>query len=84
MFWICDQKSVDNTPRFYLLLNSLYTVSRPVSHAALPVSRLGVPKKLGGDTAGAAVLNWPEGYPRPYDVILSHKSWGKKKGDIRS
>ena len=38
---------------FSLLLSSAYTESRPfLLLSALPVSRLGVHKKLGGDTAG--------------------------------
>ena len=45
-----------------------------------PASRLGVHKKLWGDTAGTADPNWPKGYSIPYDfIMLSNKSWAKKK-----
>ncbi|KAK4823432.1 hypothetical protein QYF61_002118 [Mycteria americana] len=47
------------------------------------VSRLEVHKKLGGDTAGTADPNWPKGYSIPDDVMLSDKSWGKKRGMFR-
>ena len=44
-----DQNSVGNTPTFQLLLCNPQAFS--VSHSAIPVSRLGVDKSLGGDTA---------------------------------
>ena len=49
------------------------------SHTASPESRLGVQKKLGGDTAGTADFSWPKGYPRPYHVVFSNKSWRKEE-----
>jgi len=38
-------------------------------------------KTLGRDTAGTADPNpnIPKGYSIPYDIMLSDKSWGKKK-----
>jgi len=55
MFWICVGNSVDNTGMFLLLLSSAYTVNTfSASHTTLSVSRLGVHKKLGGDTARMA------------------------------
>ena len=57
------------------------------SHTAPPVSRMGVHKKLGGDTAGTADPNWPKGYPLPYDVIHSKQSSGRgwaSRGDFQS
>ncbi|GAB0209839.1 mitochondrial enolase superfamily member 1 [Grus japonensis] len=36
------------------------------------VSRLGVHKKLGGDTAGTADPNSPKGYSIPYDIMLNN------------
>lgn len=49
MFWTGDQNSTDNTPMFYLLLNSLRKVSiRSVSHADLRASKFGVHRKLRG------------------------------------
>lgn len=45
----------------------------------LPASRLGVRKKLGGDTVGAADPNWAKGYSVPYEVMLSNWGWEKKE-----
>ena len=60
---------------FLLLLSSAYTESRPsLLLTAPPARRLGMHKKLGGDTAGTADPNWPKGYPIPYVVVLSNKS----------
>ncbi|KAK4810900.1 hypothetical protein QYF61_013308 [Mycteria americana] len=42
-------------------LHSVKAFSAP--HTAPPASRLGVHKKLGGDTAGRADPNGPKGYP---------------------
>ena len=41
------------------------------SHPTPPTSRLGVHKKLRGNTAGTADSNWPKGYSMPYDILLS-------------
>jgi len=48
--------------------------------------RQGEHKKLGGGTAGTADPSWPKGCSTPYDIMVSIKSWGKKKkgGDVRS
>lgn len=43
-------------------------------------SRLGVGKRLGGDTARTAVSNCPRGYSTPYDIFLSNKSSGNGGG----
>jgi len=40
-----------------------------------PASRLGMNKKLGGDTAGTADPSGPKGCPIPCDVMLSNKTW---------
>lgn len=48
-----------------------------VSLTALPVRRLEVRKKLGGDTARTADLHWPEAYSLPYDVM-----WDNKMGEL--
>jgi len=42
------------------------------SHPLSPARRLGVHKKLGGDTAGTADPNWPKGFSIPYDITLSN------------
>jgi len=49
------------------------------SHTAPPVSRLGMQKKLGGDTAGTADPNRPKGCSIPYDVSSAHKAGGRRK-----
>jgi len=55
MFWICAKNNVDNTGMFLLLLSSAYTVKAfTAAHPTAPARRLGVHKKLGGDTAGTA------------------------------
>lgn len=33
-------------------------------------------EKMGGDTAGTADPEWPEGYPRPYGIVLNTKTGG--------
>ena len=81
MFWICAENSVDNTGMFLLLLSSAYSVKAfSASHTIPPVRRLGVHKKLGGDTAGTADPNWPKGYSIPYDVMLNIKLGGVGRG----
>ncbi|KAK4827647.1 hypothetical protein QYF61_020419 [Mycteria americana] len=40
-------------------------------------SRLRVSKKLEGDTAGTADLNWLKGWSIPYNVMLSNKNCGR-------
>ena len=43
-------------------------------------TRLGVHKKLGGDTARTADPNWPKGYSMPYGVMLSNINLGEEEG----
>lgn len=69
--------SADNTPLSYLLLSSAYIESKPFLLLTSSTSRLGVHKKLGRDALGTAD---PKGYPLPFDIILSNKSWRKKGG----
>jgi len=52
----------------------------PSSASLLKARRLGVGKRLGGDTAGTADPNGPKGCSTPYDIMLSHKRWGKRGG----
>jgi len=74
MFWIYDKHSPDNTAMFYLLLITSYTASRPfLLLTAPPVNKMGMHKRLGGDTAGTADPNRSKGYSIPYDVTLSNK-----------
>lgn len=57
IFWISEQNSIDNT-LFWQLLNGAYSVKAfSVSHTVPQRSRLGVGKKMGGDTAGTADLS---------------------------
>ena len=51
-------------------------------HPALPASRLGVHKELGGGTAGTADPNCPKGHSRPCDVMLSNRSGGDVGGGV--
>lgn len=48
----------------------------PVFHTALTVSRLGVRKKVGGDTVGTGDQNWPKRCPIPYGVMLNNETGG--------
>ena len=81
MFWIFYQNSVDNKDVLVIAEQWLHSIKAfYFSHAAPPVSQLGVHKKLGGDTAGTADPNRPKGYSRPYDVTISNKTWGKEAG----
>jgi len=59
VLWICDQSSIGNAPVFWLLLSSACTASRRslFFHSALLVSRLGVGRRSGGDTARTAGPN---------------------------
>jgi len=59
MFWICDENSVDNRGMFQLLPSNAHTEPRPflLLNPTPPARRLGVHKKLGGDTAGTADPN---------------------------
>jgi len=63
---------------FNCYLNSACTAPRTSLFPILPPpnSRLGVGKKKGADTSGTADPKWPNGYPIPYDTMLSNKSWG--------
>jgi len=82
VLWICAENNVDDRRMFLLLLSSAYTASRPflLLKLALPASRLGVHKQLGGDTAGTADPNWPKGYPTPYNIVFSNKTGGVEAG----
>lgn len=48
-------------------------------HSSCTESRLGVHKKLGGDTTRTADRNWPKGYFLPNDIVISSKSLGKRR-----
>lgn len=38
-------------------------------------------KKTGEDTDETRDINWSEGYPMPYDAVLSDESWEKEEED---
>ena len=82
MFWICGQNSIGNNTHVLAIaeqcLHSVKGFSAP--HPAPPASRLGVHKKLGGDTAGTADPKWPKGYPTSYDAAI--KAAEKEKGGM--
>lgn len=48
MFWICDDSNIDNTPMFYLFLNSAYTARASVCLTAQPAGRCGCTRKWEG------------------------------------
>lgn len=50
------------------------------SHTAPLVYSLGVHRKLGEHTARIDDLNWSEGYPTPYGIILSNRRWTRNGG----
>jgi len=72
---------VSNTNILAVAEQSLYRVKSfsPVP-APTKTSRLGVGKRLGGDTAGTTDPNCPRGYSIPRDVFLSNKSSGNGGG----
>lgn len=41
------------------------------------MSRVGIGKRLGGDTAGTVDPNWPKEYFIPYDTTFSKKNWSR-------
>lgn len=52
---MCDQDSVDTTGAVQLLLNSIYTASRPSLFLCPPSKESGEGRRLGGDTKGQLV-----------------------------
>lgn len=46
----------------------------PCFSSCLLVNRLGMHKKLGGDTVRRANPKWPKEYSVPYDIMLKHKT----------
>lgn len=58
----------------WLLLSIAYTASIPSVPCSYPsVNRLGVVKRLEGDTAETADPGWPKGYPIPYNIMFNDK-----------
>lgn len=59
------------------MLNSVHIVKDfSASHTVLPVERLGVHRKLGGDTTRTAGLDWTKGYSILFGVMLNSKTEG--------
>lgn len=59
--WICDQNIVDNSYILVVPEQCLHSIKYPSvshNHAAPPVTRLRMNKKLGGDTDRVAGQNW--------------------------
>lgn len=50
-----------------------------VSHCVPTASRLGLDKRLGGDTVRTADTNWPKGY----SILCKKKLWGKEGDTLR-
>jgi len=80
----CDQRSVDHTTVFYLLLSSACTGSRPSLFLTLlpQQSRVGLGKRVGGHTARTADLNRLKKYSIPHHVMIGNKTGrgGGKEG----
>lgn len=54
-----------------------------VAHTVLPVSRLGMHKRLGEDTAGTADPSWSKEYSIPYDICSAYRvQGGRRKGEM--
>lgn len=69
----------DNTPMLWMLLNRAYTTTRLSSYPWVPkLSRIGVVKNLGEDSAGTPDLNWPKEYFIPCVITFRDKSSGKE------
>lgn len=71
MLCICSWKSVDNTPRFWLLLSTsptspwLFLQSATTQPQNLLLGKRGIAK--------TAVLNWSKGYPMPFNHTILRK-----------
>lgn len=84
IFFSLDQQVLvlelqDNTPMLWILLNRACTTSRLSCYPWVPkLSRMGVVKNLGGDSAGTTDLNWPKEYFIPCVITLRDKSSGKE------
>jgi len=80
MFWICDQSSIDNTNVLVTAEQCLengkaFSASRPTP----PASRLGVHKKLGGDTARIADPTDRRDLSCHMMLCLARKAGGKEE-----
>lgn len=54
----------------------------PFFHSAPPASRLGMGKKLEGDTARTADISRQNVFSMQYDVVLSNKSSGEGREKV--
>lgn len=54
-------------------------VVKTVSVTVAAEQRLQGAKDMGGERARTTDLDWPKGYPIPYDVMLSNKPAGKEE-----
>lgn len=74
--WICVEDMAEK--RFYLLLSNAYTSQGLFLHHSTP-RRLGEHKEL---EARHNLYSWSPrstGYPTPYGIMLTNKSWGRDK-----
>lgn len=74
-FWIYAGNRVDDTGMLLLLLSRAYTEP---STASL-VRKFWLHGRMGGDTARTGDPNWPKGYSRTCDIMLSMKVGGRRK-----
>ena len=87
MYWICAENSVDNTGMFVTAEQCLHRAKAfSASHPTPPVSRQGVHKELGGDTARTADPNDQRDIPYHMTSRSAYKAGGRrrKRGDIQS
>lgn len=79
--WISDENNVDTTTYFSYYW-AVLTLSQGLwaSRAAPPAMKVGARKKLGGGTARAADINWPERYLMPHGIMLNNKTEGSWLG----
>lgn len=73
MLWICDENR--HTDALFIAEQCLHSVKVfSASPTALPVSGLGVHKRLRGETAGRDDPSWPKRYSKPYGAMLSSET----------
>lgn len=72
----CVTKQWWYRPTFWLLLSNCNTIFS-VSHSApLPARRLGVSRRMGGDSIRTAGSKLPKANSKPYNIMFSNKEIG--------
>lgn len=71
VFWICAKHRADTRDVFVIAEQGVHRAKAfSAFHTAKVARKLGVPGRLGGDTAGTGDPKWPKGNSRPYDIML--------------